>query len=51
MGDASPEQTLIFTSPSFNEDTLSAKALTLSMANISHTFEHFGICTHFDCKS
>ena len=44
MGDNSPMQTLIVTSPSFNKDTPSVETLMLSMANINHVFKHLGVC-------
>ena len=46
-GDTGPIQTLIVTSPSCYKNTLLDKALTLSMANINHVFEHLNICVHF----
>ena len=44
VGDTSTMYTLTITSPSFYKDTLSAKALMLSVANINHVFEHLIIC-------
>ena len=37
--------------PLLYKDTLLAKALMLSMANINHAFEHLAICTHFTPRS
>ena len=46
-----PMQPFIITPPSFYKDTLSAKALTLSVANINHAFEHLGIYMNFASRS
>ena len=43
--------TLIITAPSSYKDTLSAKALTLSMFNINHVFKHLSLFMHSPFRS